>query len=448
MLPSPGSTSRTTRSAPERSANARTVATASAWRASASCTSSGTVWDGGTLGRASPWARRSASARPTWTATTRPRWSTPRGVAAEGVTFGDGPFHLDPVPRVISADDWSALEAGLLQRVRALDAFCADVYGERRIVATAWCPARVIETIDTLEPALRGCRCRSLGRDRGARRGARAGRPLPRARGQPAHAERDGLRGRRARHDSDAAAAGAPAGAGRRAARHAAAGARGRAGRAVLTDGPSNTAYWEHQLAGRAAGDPAARAGRSSTRRRSTSSTGARTARQLDSSVGRLLHGATGAGRERVRGRRRRRQARARVRRGHGALLPRRGAAARLGADVRPRPPRGARGGARPDRRAGRQAARRLRRRRRGDLPARRRARTSSAVRDAVRGAPEDYIAQELVPLSEHPTVVDGAARRSARRPAAVRVPRRRTARARATRAGSRAWRWTRARWS
>jgi carboxylate-amine ligase len=30
-------------------------------------------------------------------------------------------------------------------------------------------------------------------------------------------------------------------------------------------------------------------------------------------------------------------------------------------------------------------------------------------VRDAVRAAPEDYIAQELVPLSEHPTVVDGS---------------------------------------
>jgi uncharacterized circularly permuted ATP-grasp superfamily protein len=30
-------------------------------------------------------------------------------------------------------------------------------------------------------------------------------------------------------------------------------------------------------------------------------------------------------------------------------------------------------------------------------------------VRDAVRAAPEDYIAQELVPLSEHPTVIDGS---------------------------------------
>src|SRR3954471_12704426 len=77
-------------------------------------------------------------------------------VAAEDVTFDGGPFHLDPVPRVISADDWSVLEAGLLQRVRALDAFCADVYGSRQIVADDVMPARVIDTIDTLEPGMCG----------------------------------------------------------------------------------------------------------------------------------------------------------------------------------------------------------------------------------------------------------------------------------------------------
>jgi len=76
--------------------------------------------------------------------------------AAADVTFGDEPFLLDPVPRVITAEDWAAVEPGLLQRVRALDAFCADVYGERRIVRDGVVPARVIETIDTLEPAMRG----------------------------------------------------------------------------------------------------------------------------------------------------------------------------------------------------------------------------------------------------------------------------------------------------
>jgi carboxylate-amine ligase len=75
--------------------------------------------------------------------------------AIRDVTF-DGPWHLDPVPRVIAAADWKPLEAGLIQRVRALDAWCADVYGDRRIVRDGVVPERVIESIDTLEPSLRG----------------------------------------------------------------------------------------------------------------------------------------------------------------------------------------------------------------------------------------------------------------------------------------------------
>ena len=76
--------------------------------------------------------------------------------AVESVGFGDGPFRLDPIPRVIGADDWTGLAAGLTQRVRALDAWCADVYGERRIVRDGVVPARVIDTIEALEPGLTG----------------------------------------------------------------------------------------------------------------------------------------------------------------------------------------------------------------------------------------------------------------------------------------------------
>ena len=79
--------------------------------------------------------------------------------AIDGVTFGakgDERFHLDPVPRVIAAAEWDELAAGLAQRVRALEAWCADVYGARAIVRDGVVPARVIETIDTLEPRLQG----------------------------------------------------------------------------------------------------------------------------------------------------------------------------------------------------------------------------------------------------------------------------------------------------
>jgi carboxylate-amine ligase len=69
---------------------------------------------------------------------------------ARGVTFqvDDEPerlFPLDLVPRIITADDWSDLTAGLAQRVRALEAFLRDVYGERRIVADGVVPAAVVD---------------------------------------------------------------------------------------------------------------------------------------------------------------------------------------------------------------------------------------------------------------------------------------------------------------
>lgn len=54
---------------------------------------------------------------------------------ATGVSFGgDRPFHVDPVPRVFGSDEWSLLEAGVIQRTLALEAFVADVYSERRLV--------------------------------------------------------------------------------------------------------------------------------------------------------------------------------------------------------------------------------------------------------------------------------------------------------------------------
>ncbi len=59
-----------------------------------------------------------------------------------GVTFhvygaGDGSeriFPFDPIPRIIDAATWLNLEAGLIQRVRALNAFIADVYGDGSIL--------------------------------------------------------------------------------------------------------------------------------------------------------------------------------------------------------------------------------------------------------------------------------------------------------------------------
>ena len=80
--------------------------------------------------------------------------------ADEGVVFhsakGDEVFVIDPVPRVIAAAEWARVEAGLAQRVRALNAFVADVYAERRIVAEGVVPARVIESAEYFEPQMQG----------------------------------------------------------------------------------------------------------------------------------------------------------------------------------------------------------------------------------------------------------------------------------------------------
>lgn len=66
----------------------------------------------------------------------------------QGVTFDlDGeerPFPLDVVPRLFESAEWSEVDAGLVQRVRALEAFLADVYTEGRILAEGVVPRRVV----------------------------------------------------------------------------------------------------------------------------------------------------------------------------------------------------------------------------------------------------------------------------------------------------------------
>ena len=67
---------------------------------------------------------------------------------AQGVTFDfageERPFPLDAVPRVIDEAEWDTLEAGIAQRVRALEAFLDDVYGRGAIVHDGIIPAKVI----------------------------------------------------------------------------------------------------------------------------------------------------------------------------------------------------------------------------------------------------------------------------------------------------------------
>lgn len=67
---------------------------------------------------------------------------------AQGVTFDfageERPFPLDAVPRVIDQSEWQDVERGVKQRVRALEAFLADIYGPQRAVADGVIPASLI----------------------------------------------------------------------------------------------------------------------------------------------------------------------------------------------------------------------------------------------------------------------------------------------------------------
>lgn len=84
-------------------------------------------------------------------------------VRARGMRYGEsGPdaFVVDAVPRVLSAAEWDALADGLIQRLRALAAFVLDAYGDRQIVAAGRIPARVIEGSELYEPDLRGVELR------------------------------------------------------------------------------------------------------------------------------------------------------------------------------------------------------------------------------------------------------------------------------------------------
>jgi glutamate---cysteine ligase / carboxylate-amine ligase len=77
---------------------------------------------------------------------------------AQGVTFtvGGDPatrlFPFDLVPRIVSAADWADLGRGLTQRARALDALLRDVYGQRQAIADGIVPAWVVDSAPGLRP--------------------------------------------------------------------------------------------------------------------------------------------------------------------------------------------------------------------------------------------------------------------------------------------------------
>ncbi|MFI7547049.1 glutamate--cysteine ligase [Actinoplanes sp. NPDC049599] len=78
---------------------------------------------------------------------------------ARGITFsvaGEAAtrlFPFDLVPRLVPAADWRELQTGLIQRVRALDAFVNDVYTDRVAVKDGIVPNWVIDGSPELRPS-------------------------------------------------------------------------------------------------------------------------------------------------------------------------------------------------------------------------------------------------------------------------------------------------------
>jgi uncharacterized circularly permuted ATP-grasp superfamily protein len=69
---------------------------------------------------------------------------------------GQTPFRVDPVPRLLGGGEWAELERGLAQRVRALEAFVADMHGAQAMVAAGELPQSVLAGAGFIEPDLFG----------------------------------------------------------------------------------------------------------------------------------------------------------------------------------------------------------------------------------------------------------------------------------------------------
>ncbi len=73
-------------------------------------------------------------------------------IEAMGITFTvyseagniDRSWPFDVVPRVISTTEWTQISAGLAQRLKALNMFIDDLYGEQRVVADGVFPAELL----------------------------------------------------------------------------------------------------------------------------------------------------------------------------------------------------------------------------------------------------------------------------------------------------------------
>ncbi len=76
----------------------------------------------------------------------------------EGNSSTERIFPFDLIPRVVPAREWRDIEAGLVQRIKALNCFLADVYGDQRILQEDVIPRYLVEGSKGYRPQLKGIR--------------------------------------------------------------------------------------------------------------------------------------------------------------------------------------------------------------------------------------------------------------------------------------------------
>ena len=117
-------------------------------------------------------ARPEFAALAEWINTTPPAELNRRQQAAEaafrqlGITFAvygeeeaaERIIPFDIIPRIFSAREWTNLSAGLEQRVRSINAFLADIYGDRKILRDGVIPSELILRNPQFLPQMAGAK--------------------------------------------------------------------------------------------------------------------------------------------------------------------------------------------------------------------------------------------------------------------------------------------------
>src|SRR5450755_2065699 len=81
------------------------------------------------------------------------RWEhAERRIRENGVTYNiytdpqgaNRPLAIDPIPLLISPEEWHFIEAGIVQRAHLLNLLLEDIYGPRRLIANGDIPAPLL----------------------------------------------------------------------------------------------------------------------------------------------------------------------------------------------------------------------------------------------------------------------------------------------------------------